>query len=196
MNKTKNTQVSQNEKIIKLFNGLAVICKNKGMSKIRVSEITEIAEVHRSTFYRLFENKSDLIQRGSEIFWDNILHNVEKKRLGNKEQISPKKVPDYLIYLVKEVKKNSIIFSSFLAKNGSEIFRNITENRVKAFLYDKRLVNIEDIGKKELTAQMITACLIVLIKNISDYSESDHTKYLENYYLFVCNGIFKDSTSN
>ncbi len=48
-----------------LWAACVVLARDQGLARVRVADICRHASVHRSTFYRHFEDKQDLVERGT-----------------------------------------------------------------------------------------------------------------------------------
>ena len=66
-----------------LIQSVLILLKDKGLEEITVKEIAEKAGVHRSTYYRYFTEKKDVIRRFYQLRLDHYLNSIP-------EDISPK----------------------------------------------------------------------------------------------------------
>jgi AcrR family transcriptional regulator len=104
-----------------------------GFATITVRDIARRARVNRSTFYRHYLDKYDLLNQ----YMDEIQASVtEAALLAEKtEQSGPEKAPPGLLVLVKHVEANADFYRIMLGRNGdpffTERFRQFSENRYR-----------------------------------------------------------------
>ena len=84
--KTTKTQKKFEETLLKLM-------KSKKFETITVNDITELADVNRSTFYRHYLDKYDLLEK----IEDNIvtIHVIGKAKVGKKNEIETRLRRDF-----------------------------------------------------------------------------------------------------
>lgn len=124
-----------------LWQGLVELLVEKPLQDIRVSEITARASVHRVTFYKHFENKQDLLERGSyEIFsalagrLDNPPASLQHTRSGA--------APGNFVALFEYVQDNRRALSALLARDPAIGF----EESLAAFFEDLARKRIADLS--------------------------------------------------
>ena len=102
-----------------------------GFAVVTVREITNRAMVNRSTFYRHYLDKYDLLNR----YMDDVQAQVaEAALLAEKTaQTSPETVPSGLLVLVKHVQQNADFYGAMLGQHGDQFFiqrfRQMSEKR-------------------------------------------------------------------
>jgi AcrR family transcriptional regulator len=105
----------------------------KGFSAVTVRDITERAMVNRSTFYRHYLDKYDLLKQ----YIDELQEQVsEAARLAEStSQTSTEKVPAGLLVLVKHVQEYAQFYRVMLGRNGDPVFtalfRQMSERRYR-----------------------------------------------------------------
>lgn len=171
----------------RLFHALGELCLLKEYSAVRVEDIAEKGRIHRATFYRHYESKEDLLERGTEIFWDRMLREMEGHRNTEEEERGP--IPSYLIHFFDEIEKNRPVFRAFFHPRGSLYFRNRSRERIVEFIRAHRLVAIEEEDRRTLVSAMISASLLTAIEKIAE-TDGGTGPIRETYYSFVSRGAY------
>lgn len=104
-----------------------------GFSAITVRDITRRAMVNRSTFYRYYLDKFDLLNQYMAMVQTAT---TDAALLAEKVGYSPpEKVPPGLLVLVKQVQANAAFYRVMLGRNGDPTFieslRQMSENRYR-----------------------------------------------------------------
>lgn len=167
----------------KLFGALAELAQEKPIREIRVVDITQKAGVHRATFYRHVEDAQDLLERGTEYFWNDLLQSMEEVRLETSGQQSSSGVPTYLQHFFSQILKNRDVFKAFLFQQSSNYFQTHTRKRVVDFVAKYRLIHVDDAEHRQHLAAMIGASLYATLEFVVDHGSCE--PYLSTYYSFV-----------
>lgn len=104
-----------------LLHSLTTLMREKKMNKITVTELTELADVNRSTFYLYYQDIHDMIdQIETEMFEE---FNAQLKKLYLAE---PKKenTLSFFIFVFEFVRENSEICKILLGQDGDYTFLN------------------------------------------------------------------------
>ena len=180
-------------KLVKiLFTSLADLSLQKGYDSVRVEDIAINAGIHRATFYRHLESKQDLMERGTHIFWDEILIDMERFRIDEKKQKSFSEtevadMPGYLSYFFHSIKTYKSIFLAFLNEDGSLYFRLESRKRIEEFIKESRLVNIRDTEQRKNASLFTASCLMTTLE-LFVFHNNDSV--IQDYFIFVSHGIF------
>ncbi len=167
----------------KLFGALVELAQGRALSEIRVSDIAETAGVHRATFYRHVENAQDLLERGAEYFWNDLLKSMEEVRLETPGQQTDSGAPEYLQFFFSKILENSGIFKAFLYQQSSNYFQTHTRKRMTDFVAYYRLIQVLDDEQKHHLAAMIGASLYVTIELV--IQKGSYDPYLKTYYSLL-----------
>lgn len=105
-----------------------------GFASVTVRDITRRAMVNRSTFYRYYLDKYDLL---NQYMAEVQASTAQAATLAEKtEPFVPGKVPPGLLVLVKQVQANASFYRVMLSRNGDpafiERFRQTSENRYRS----------------------------------------------------------------
>ena len=167
----------------KLFGAYVELAKKNTLSNIRVSDIVGTAGVHRATFYRHVENTQDLLERGTEYFWNDLIQSMEEVRLENHGPQSGSGAPEYLQHFFSRILENSEIFKAFLFQQSSNYFQTHTRKRMTDFVAHYRLIQVFDEEQKHHLAAMIGASLYVTIEHV--VKKGSYDPYLNTYYSLL-----------
>lgn len=167
----------------RLFGAYVELARENTLSEIRVSDIVRTAGVHRATFYRHVENAQDLLERGTEYFWNDLLKSMEEVRLETLGQHTESGVPEYLQYFFSRILENGDIFKAFLYQQSSNYFQTHTRKRMADFVAHYRLIRVIDDEQKHHLAAMIGASLYVTIEHV--VKKGSYDPYLKTYYSLL-----------
>jgi len=102
----------------------------KGFASITVRDIADRAQVNRSTFYRHFLDKYDLLNQ----YMDELQAHVAEVAAASMKG-SPEKVPSGLLVLIQHVQANAAFYRVMLGPNGDQAFihrfRRLAEDRYR-----------------------------------------------------------------
>ena len=117
-----------------LQEALIELTVEKGFAAVTVSDITERAMVNRSTFYRHYVDKYDLLDHYMKDLWDLTAHDEFVK-----EKFSPTgERPNGLVLLLRHIQQYAEFFRVMLGANGDagfiQKFRQIPERRYRYLL--------------------------------------------------------------
>lgn len=172
-----------------LLHGLARLLREKEFSKITVSAICREAEVDRATFYRHFEGKEDLIERGTDQLVDEIV-----KRIGADSLESPG-FPNRLNALFQEIRRQQELFKAFLDRNANCVLANRLSQSIETFLSSERIApRARQTGASDFEAamasRMTAAALVSAIQLwVSSYGETPPEAVQKLYERYVTAGV-------
>ena len=125
-----------------IWDALVLLLQECDLDRITVSRICEIALVHRVTFYKHFENKYDLLERGSYEMFRIIASRIEEpdKTFG---QIQRGKTPSNITKLFRYVEEHEHVFRRLLSDRAGQSFRNMLIDFL-ATLAEQRLLQLRN----------------------------------------------------
>ena len=113
-----------------LQEALLALTVEKGFAAITVRDITERAMVNRSTFYRHYLDKYDLLEQYTDELYATIFSDEEPMEKESSDQ-----APPGLIRLLRHIRTFSDFYRVMLGKDGDsrfvEHFRQNVENRMR-----------------------------------------------------------------
>lgn len=180
----------------KFEESLLQLMKSKKFEAITVNDITELADVNRSTFYRHYLDKYELLEK----IEDNILNHVILYHSNTIKQIDKNnitkdfKITDYVninnnffIVFEEHLKELTILLSS----NGSNSFRK----KLRLTMLDifKKTFNLADFNasnqEKELLFQFLVGGFIAILDYWSENPKLTSAELFSFYISAVSNGI-------
>ncbi len=107
----------------------------QGFASVSVSDITQRARVNRSTFYRHYLDKHELLERHLDDLQARVKAAAQQAEAAD---VGRERVPAGLLVLLEHVRANGAFFSAMLGPKGdpafAERFRRITETRYRTVL--------------------------------------------------------------
>lgn len=132
------------------------------MGEITVAAICRQAEVDRATFYRHFETKQDLLERGVAQLVDALI-----VRTGAAATSDPR-FSHRLELLFQEIDARRELYRPFLAGNAEAHLLHALTRRLAEFLYEERLgprfSDAQQSGIPEMLTAMTVSALVGLIR--------------------------------
>lgn len=128
---TEDLRVQRTRKLLR--QALFELTAEKGFAAVTIRDITERAMVNRSTFYRHYLDKHDLLNQ----YLDELREQVSESALLAEKtgQTSAEKVPSGLLLLVKHVQEHADFYRLMLGQNGDQMFtqrfRQMAEERYR-----------------------------------------------------------------
>jgi AcrR family transcriptional regulator len=125
MPKTIDLRVRRTHKL--LWEALLVLIERTGFETITVQQICDQAMVHRTTFYKHYEDKYDLLQRGILGLFAELTIQMEspEKVVARQDSHHP---PEHFIRIFQHASTNHRLYKTLLANGGVETFRKLLYN--------------------------------------------------------------------
>lgn len=124
---------------IQLWEALVGLIVEKGYEKITVNEICKTAMINRSTFYRHFEDKQDLLLRNT----DEILFEMAEKAKNPNAIVEDNDYSEYVGFL-NFVGNHQFFFKIMLGSGGMQLFTD----RIYSYLYEVTNQRIRELPLK------------------------------------------------
>ncbi|MFV0329672.1 MAG: TetR/AcrR family transcriptional regulator [Dysgonomonas sp.] len=124
-----------------LRDALVELLLDTHISKISVTKLCEVADVHRSTFYTHYKDQFDLLDQIQLEVLDNIKLNLEKQSFNDLRSITEQKLVKVLDY----GKKNPRLVLVLLSDSSTETFRSAIVSYVNLISFS---------GKKNYSSEM------------------------------------------
>ena len=156
--------------------------ENSFFKDIRIKEIRKKGEFHRSTFYRHFKDKYDLLEYGLGILWKDYFDTEKKSRMT---------IPFQTATEFYEYSKGRELFSKQL---NDEVFNEAaTAFLVKQMTADI-LNELEVTANNKLPKTLLADFLVETIMTIDNWNKRQNTSItpekLDDYYEQLVSGSF------
>lgn len=129
-NRTEDLRVRRTR--LSLQNAFIELTIEKNFSSLTIANITERAMVNRSTFYRHFQDKYDLLDK----YMDDLYHLLDLSEAASSE--APDSPPTGLIQMMEHVQDRADFYRSMLGPQGylpfAEKLREYIERRIRRLL--------------------------------------------------------------
>ena len=116
-----------------------------GFAAVTVRDICNRAMVNRSTFYRYYLDKYDLLDQYMDAIQAATLEAASSSEAAM--SAAPKSVPSGLLMLVKQVEANADFYRAMLGRKGDptfvERFRRFSENRYRYLFAQQKVVDVQ-----------------------------------------------------
>src|SRR5262249_24973386 len=132
-NSAEDLRIRRTRKLLQ--QALIEVTVEKGFANVTVRDICERAMVNRSTFYRHYLDKYDLLEQ----YMTEVQTVVSEHALiAEKTQQSGEKVPSGLVMLLKHIQEFADFYQMMLGEQGdarfNQMFRRFSENRFRPLL--------------------------------------------------------------
>ena len=187
--KITKTQKKFEESLLKLM-------KTKKFEAITVNDITELADVNRSTFYRYYLDKYELLEKIEDNilthvfeYQSNILNNVDKNKITKDFKLTDFISTDKNFFIVYKEHLNEI--KILLGYNGSNSFRK----KIRLTMIDifKRTFNLAAFNAStqeiELLFQFLVGSFISILDYWTDNQELTPAELFLLYSSLISNGV-------
>ncbi len=172
-----------------LMGALAEELEKKSFSSISVSSLCRTAGVDRATFYRHFEDKQDLLERGIAQLLDRI---IQRTGAGSPDD------PHFLNrieHLFQDLEKHRNMLRPFVSSSASIFIEERFKKLLFDFLLHQRIQELFPNSQKssflpEILTVMTGSALYGLIKMwLSEKPEWDSTVLAEVYRSYITGGV-------
>lgn len=172
-----------------LLKAFAELLETEPVGSITVSGICRRADVDRATFYRHYEDKQDLLERGVPQLVDEMIQRV------GAESSADSRFPRRLELLFEEVSRRRELFRPLVSPNAGGLFSYLFSNRLGAFLYSARLRPMfpdpdRSNGLSTMLASMTVSSLVGLVRVwLTEHPEWDPHELSRVYTGYVYGAV-------
>lgn len=137
-----------------LFNSLTKLMLQKKINKISVTELTELADVNRSTFYLYYKDIYDMIDKIETEMFNEL--SAQLKKLYMPES-TYENILSFFIYVFEFIRENSDFCKVLLGREGDSTFLN----KFKEAIIDSQppVATINGIGSRYYMPFFISGCI-------------------------------------
>ena len=173
-----------------LFKALIDLLNAKDISSITIKEICNVAMVNRTTFYRHYENKMDLLERGISQFIDSIIENITPA------SVSEDPIRVRLVSLFLNLSKKSSLLKRLLGPNIPMTVFYHMQVQIEKYMLKERILPISkgtfSTNKAAMFSSMTTSVLIGIIRYwLTEAPESDPLDLAKFYYDYILSAFDK-----
>ena len=187
--KITKTQKKFEESLLKLM-------ETKKFEAITVNDITELANFNRSTFYRHYFDKYELLEKIEDnilndvlTYQSNIINNINKNEITKDFKLTDYVSPDKNFFIVYKERLNEI--KILLGYNGSNSFRK--KIRLTMLDFFKKSFNLANFNASnqevELLFQFLVGSFVSILDYWTDNQELTPTELFLFYSSLISNGV-------
>jgi len=190
--------MNQKKIIDKLLSVYGILICKKNYASISVSEISNEAKITRTTFYKYFENKDDMLERGILYILDKDIKKT--KKIKKTDSVSLKKT---IFDFFSNLEKKRVIIKAILHQNSPEWIRDLIKQEFYNYIventynkYSKSLSDENRILLCRLKSDAIFSAMEFWISNEQEMSSSEISEHLFNFASVTLKGIFETNEDN
>lgn len=157
MKKKEDRRVKYTKALLK--NALVELMQQNHISKISVTVLCEVADVHRSTFYAHYTDQFDLLRQTQAEVLSNIRDYIEKQEVDADLPVSEQK----LVSILEYGKKNSKLIMVLLGDNSDDSFQKDIMQMVNLYAFTNDM-NIDSNLKEYITLFGVSGCVAIIQK--------------------------------
>lgn len=107
-----------------LLEALTELLAEKSFESISVKEICDRAMINRTTFYKHYADKYDLVQRGFKELLDDMAAKIDYPNIIN-DSFSPQNPPAHFLFMFRHILENKAFYELILCQSTSGTIRSI-----------------------------------------------------------------------
>ena len=170
--------------------------ETKKFEAITVNDITELANFNRSTFYRHYFDKYELLEKIEDnilndvlTYQSNIINKINKNEITKDFKLTDYVSPDKNFFIVYKERLNEI--KILLGYNGSNSFRKkIRLTMLDIFKQTSNLANLNASNQEiELLFQFLVGSFMSILDYWTDNQELTPTELFLFYSSLMSNGV-------
>lgn len=159
--KPEYKNASRSKRLIK--EAVSKLLVEKDISKIRITEVTELADINRGTFYAHYKDVYDVVEQMQNEFVEVLCHSIH-----NYPPFSLLKNPlPFIIEVADYIRENTELYQTLIQRNGSsQIFKKMNSVFIEKLFSEKSVVP-DGVDAKELKlclSYIMAGCMGVLEK--------------------------------
>ncbi len=191
--KTVDLRIRRTHKL--LLESLTQLLAEKSFESISVTEICDRAMINRTTFYKHYTDKYDLVQRGFKTLMDDLASKIHYPDMV-KESFSPQKPPAHFLFMFQHILENKTFYKLMLNQSTFGLLRGIFMdwlNKQSQFRIKSSSIKDEKIPVA-ITIRFATGALIEVLnwwlENDTPYSPEDMAFFLAEMYQRQFTGTY------
>lgn len=182
-------KLKQTDQIIK--QSLIQLMQSKAINKISVNNLCDAAQINRSTFYRHFLDKYDVLEKLEQDFIDQ-LFSIPKNDIHHSATVDQlaDQLSIYVGQLLDVIQVNHLNLKTILSEYGDPGFQNVLKEKLS--LKIKTSWDIIKLNKTTIDDQLaidfIAAADVSIIIYTLDHPEISHEKIVETFADLLIKG--------
>ena len=149
-----------------LKDALVELMYDTHISKISVTTLCDMADVHRTTFYAHYTDQYDLLRKIKEEVIENIRQYLSEKKLVESVSVTEQN----LIGILEYAKKNAKLAMALLRENGDDAFqKDIIE--LANWISLSQEIRADERTKEYISFFGVSGCIAILQKWLENGSE-------------------------
>lgn len=167
----------------KISNGLLNCLKNKNFTEITVTDVQKSSNVGRATFYRLFDNITDVLSYLCDNIFEKVGQEFKSMRQLNQKETSLKFIQEWmnnktLLKVIVDCNRMDFLYNSHSKYLGNNI----------EFFFPNLSISKEQMNYLLMTMTSCTsACLVAWIKNGAYENAEQLQNRLSDCFKTICN---------
>ena len=177
-----------------LLEALLRLTEERGFERVTVSELCDLALVNRSTFYRYYEDKNDLLFRGTQALFDEVAQ-LSTPPPENPATAAP---PAQLVAALEHVARHRGFYRAMLGPTGVPAYRERIEayhreligGRIRANLDGARVEERPDRATVEYVIAAAAGAFAGIVSEwITNHCEDPAERIALTFLRFVASGM-------
>lgn len=168
-----------------LLRSLTKLMLEKKINKITVTELTELADVNRSTFYLYYKDIYDMIDKIETEMFDEFSNQLEKLYISDPNRES---TLSFFVFVFEFVRENADICKVLLGQDGDYTFLNKFKEAIMAS-QPPIMHKLDKTGNKYFMPFAVSGCIGAIQQWLLDDMETSPQEISEFIISLITNGL-------
>jgi AcrR family transcriptional regulator len=168
-----------------LLNSLTKLMIDKKINKITVTELTELADVNRSTFYLYYKDIYDMIDKIESEMFEELDHQLKKLYISDP---SRENTLAFFLFIFEFIRENSDMCKILLGQDGDYTFLN----RLKKVIMESQPPNmnkLDNTGNRYFMPFAVSGCIGAIQTWLQEDMVTSPEDISEFILGFIANGL-------
>jgi AcrR family transcriptional regulator len=152
-----------------LWDALMELIAEKPFPVITVRDVCDKALVHRTTFYRHFEDKDDLLRRGIESMVDDLTGDSRRPAREILAELSPRRPPDQLVRMFVHAAAHERAYRAMLGHGENSSARRVIGEAFAGFLLPRIRSVAGEAAEPAVPAEIISQFAAGALMNLLEW---------------------------
>lgn len=153
MNPNPDLRIKRTRKLI--WEALLKLMADKGFTSITINEICKQAMVHRTTFYKHYEDKYDLFRQGVMELFDEFTADAPPATEAAQTR-SLDAPPEQITRLFAHAARNQSTYKTLLSGEGNNLYREIANQYIGWFILNRTTEIAKETQKSQVPLEVIS----------------------------------------